>query len=618
MEVGAKYKNGGCLFTVWAPQAKKMTVKLVKPVERQLPMESVGKGYWQVFDANVEPGCLYWMRIDENRERPDPASFYQPEGVHGPSAVVDHAEFHWTDGSWTGIPQENLILYELHIGTFTPEGSFSAVIPRLGDLRELGITAIEIMPVAQFPGSRNWGYDGVCPFAVQNSYGGFEGLKQLVNACHEQGLAVILDVVYNHFGPEGNYLRDFGPYFTTRYRTPWGEAINYDGSGSDEVRNYFLKNALHWYRDYHVDGLRLDAIHAIFDFSARPFLQELSQTIEEAAKREGRLCHILAESDLNDVRVLRSREMGGYGLDGQFNEDFHHALHHLLTGESQGYFADYDSVDDLAVAYRQGFVYDWRYSPYRQRHHGSSSAGFPPRKLVVFSQNHDQIGNRRLGERLVALVGLEKAKLAAAAVLLAPNIPMLFMGEEYGEKAPFLYFTDFSDPDLIEAVRKGRHEEFQSFAWEGHPPDPHDPELFAQSKLDWDLRKEGCHQILHNLYVRIIRLRRSIQALSSSDEESFEVSGMEEERVIWFRRQKEDSEILCFMNFGENAVKMTVPEESLQENWQMELDTADLDWQGTGSAFETDNGFDLAPWSCRLYRKENLPRSLKDEQCASR
>ncbi len=455
-QIGALYLGDDqCEFIVWAPQAERIVLKIVAPRERLLPLQRDEQGYWRRLVEKLPAGTDYCYQLDGSIERPDPASAYQPGGVHGPSRVIDHAAFTWTDQTWGGRPLDEFIIYELHVGTFTPEGTFAAVIPRLAAMRELGITAVELMPVAQFPGTRNWGYDGTNPFAVQNSYGGPDGLKALVDACHGHGLAVILDVVYNHLGPEGNYLRDFGPYFTDRYRTPWGEAVNFDGPGSDAVRGYFIANALNWLRHYHVDALRLDAVHAIYDFSPRPFLQELAAQVDAFADLEQRSCLLIAESDLNDARLIRPAEQSGYGLHAQWNDDFHHSLHTLLTLERQGYYADFGRIEDLAKAFREGFVYSWRYSPYRQRHHGSSSADRPGQQLVVCSQNHDQVGNRPTGERLITLAGCEAAKTAAAAVCFAPFIPLLFMGEEYGEESPFLYFTDFADQDLQDAVRTG-------------------------------------------------------------------------------------------------------------------------------------------------------------------
>jgi maltooligosyltrehalose trehalohydrolase len=334
------------------------------------------------------------------------------------------------------------------VGAYTKKGTFESIIPHLDELKKLGITAIELMPVAQFPGTRNWGYDGVYPYAVQNSYGGPEGFKRLVNACHGRGLALVLDVVYNHLGPEGNYLWDFGPYFTDRYKALWGFSINFDGPHSDDVRHYFIQNALYWVTEFHVDALRVDAVHAILDFSAEPFLEELASAVHDEAKRLNRRVYLIAESALNDTRVIRSREFGGYGLDAQWNDDFHHALHTVLTGERMGYYRDFGRLQDLAKALLEGFVYSGEYSPYRRRRHGNSSRDIPAHRFVVFSQNHDQVGNRMRGERLSELVCFERTKLAAGVMTLSPFIPLLFMGEEYGETAPFQYFVSHSDPDL--------------------------------------------------------------------------------------------------------------------------------------------------------------------------
>jgi maltooligosyltrehalose trehalohydrolase len=606
MELGAIYDNGSCIFTVWAPFAEQLAVRLLGPVKALLPMHRLDRGYWRTSAEKIIPGSRYLIQIDNDRERPDPASFFQPEGVHGPSEVVDHQAFSWTDHSWRGKPFEEFILYELHVGTFTPEGTFAAVIPRLKDLRQLGITAIQVMPVAQFPGRRNWGYDGACPFAVQNSYGGPEGLKQLVDACHNNNLAVILDVVFNHLGPEGNYLREFGPYFTDKYRTPWGEAVNYDGPDSDELRHYFFENASYWYRHFHVDGLRLDAIHAIYDFSARPFLRELSENMKRLVSEEGRPCHLIAESDLNDVKVIKPRSMGGFGFDAQFNEDFHHALHSLLTGENQGYYADFGRIEDLAKAYRQGFVYDWRYSVYRRRHHGSSTLDRPAHQLPAFIQNHDQVGNRLLGERLVTLAGFEKAKLAAGAVLLSPYVPLLFMGEEYAEKAPFLYFADFSDPQIVEAVRNGRKKEFRAFDWNREPPDPHDPEVFLRSRLDWSLREQDLHQVMLNFYRRLLALRRDIPALAIPDRNLLQVWEDEDNRTLRFRRKQGDSVVLCLMNFSDQAVSLPSPGGGQGSRWKQELDSAAPEWSGPGTERVPEPTGEtravLAPWSFHLYR----------------
>ncbi|MGC8495511.1 MAG: malto-oligosyltrehalose trehalohydrolase, partial [Syntrophobacteraceae bacterium] len=423
-------------------------------------------------------------------ERPDPASFSQPEGVHRPSEVID-LRVAGRERSWGGIALEDYIFYELHVGTFTAKGTFEGVIEKLDHISLLGATSLEVMPVAQFPGARNWGYDGAYPYAVQNSYGGPAGLRRLVDACHERGIAVTLDVVYNHFGPEGAYLRDFGPYFTNRYITPWGEAINFDDAYNDGVRNFFIRNALFWLGAFDIDALRLDAVHAIYDRSAVPFLAQLSESVRELGEKTARPRYLIAESDLNDSRIIRPREHWGDGLDSQWSDDFHHSLHSLLTGERGGYYRDFGRLEDLTTVLGEGYLYSGRYSEFRKRNHGNRSADLESKKFVVASQNHDQVGNRMLGERLSKLVSFEALKVCAAAVLLSPYLPLLFMGEEYGEEAPFLYFVDHTDPELREAVRKGRREEFKEFMWEGEVPDPDRRETFLNSRLNWSRLEQG-------------------------------------------------------------------------------------------------------------------------------
>ncbi|HSL91611.1 MAG TPA: malto-oligosyltrehalose trehalohydrolase, partial [Candidatus Limnocylindrales bacterium] len=469
-----------------------------------------------------------------------------------------------------------------HVGTFTPEGTFEAILPRLDSLRDLGVTAIELMPVAQFPGNRNWGYDGAYPFAAQNSYGGPEGLQMLVDACHLWGMAVSLDVVYNHLGPEGNYLADFGPYFTDRYCTPWGAAVNFDGPHSDEVRRFFLENALYWLSDFRVDALRIDAIHGILDFSAYPFLAELADTVRGLASRENRKIHLIPESDLNDVRAISPREKGGYGLDAQWNDDFHHALHALLTGERKGYYRDFGGLEDLAKAHSEGFVYSGQYSGYRKRRHGSPSRDVPAERLVVFSQNHDQAGNRPGGERLTGLVSFEALKLAAGLVLLSPFLPLLFMGEEYGETAPFLYFISHSDPPLIEAVRKGRLKEFAALRWEGEPPDPQDEGTFLRSRLDHGLAEGGHHRVLREYYRELIRLRKGHAVLSRLSKEDMEVSAYAKKKVLIVRRWNGPAQAATACHFGDStaSVRLMLP----PGIWEKLLDSSERRWGGGGSA----------------------------------
>jgi maltooligosyltrehalose trehalohydrolase len=580
--LGATYLGDGrCRFRVWAPFAETVAVHLLAPQERLLPMEPEERGYHQATLDGIEPGSLYAYRLDDEQERPDPASRFQPRGVHGPSEVVDPS-FAWEDESWSGLSLEEYVIYELHVGVFTPEGTFDAIIPHLDALKELGVSAIELMPVAQFPGDRNWGYDGVSLFAVQDSYGGPSGLRRLVNACHRLGLAVILDVVYNHLGPEGNYLADFGPYFTDRYRTPWGAAVNFDGPGSDEVRRFYIENALYWITEFHIDALRLDALHAVFDYSAQPFLEDLATAVHDQADRMRRRVYLFAESDRNDPRLIRPRDRGGHGLDAHWNDDFHHVLHTLLTGEQFGYYQDFGRLEDLAGALREGFVYSGRYSAYRQRRHGASSSDVPAHRFVVFAQNHDQVGNRMGGERLSQLVSFERLKLAAGAVLLSPFIPLLFMGEEYGETAPFLYFISHSDPALIEAVRRGRREEFAAFAWQGEPPDPQDQATYLRCKLNHALRREGHHAVLFEFYKELLRLWKEVPALARLSKEQLEVGAYEKERVLFFRRWAGAGQVFAVFNFSKTPASLALPVPA--GRWRKQLDSADERWQGSGSA----------------------------------
>lgn len=609
MKIGADYKGSGrCEFVVWAPLLKSVSLKLVSWSERIIPMEMADKGYWKVVADGVLPCALYLYRLDNKLEMPDPASRFQPEGVHGHSQVIDQNEFQWDDDDWKGIDLKDFIIYELHAGTFTKEGTFEAVIPYLDYLKDLGITAIELMPVAQFPGSRNWGYDGAYPFAVQNSYGGPNGLKVLVNACHKKGLAVILDVVYNHFGPEGNYLSNFGPYFTGMYKTPWGDAINFDGPYSDEVRRFFISNALYWITEYHIDALRVDAIHGIYDFSARHFLQELGEIVHKNADALDRKVYVIAESDLNDVRVINPVEIGGYGLDAQWNDDFHHSLHALITGEKNGYYEDFGEIGHLEKAFGEGFVYSGEYSRFRKRKHGSSTKDRPAHQFVIFSQNHDQLGNRAMGDRLSQTQSFEKLKLAAGVVIFSPYIPLLFMGEEYGETAPFQYFVSHSDESLIEAVRKGRREEFSSFQWKGEIPDPQAESTFLNSKINIELYKKGQHNILFNFYRELIRLRKEVPALCNLSKETAEAKGFEEEKVLYVRRWFEDDGVFCLYNFDEKhaKIKLTLPEGI----WEKILESSSKEWGGDGSLSEekvesnsSEVVMGINPHSFILYRK---------------
>lgn len=583
MKVGANYLGDArCQFTVWAPLLKQVAVKIVSPKERLLPMEQLEYGYWQVTAEGIEPGTRYLYQLDGSKDLPDPASYYQPEGVHGPSEVFDQQSFTWTDEDWSGVPLEEIILYEVHVGTFTPEGTFEAIIARLPQLKELGINAIEIMPVAQFPGDRNWGYDGVFPYAVQTSYGGPDGFKRLVDACHQQGIAVVLDVVYNHLGPEGNYLPEFGPYFTKKYLGDWGDAPNLDFSYCDGVRDYFLDNGIYWLDTFHIDALRLDAIQGIFDMSAKHFLEELADRVHALSQQKGRKFYLTAESDFNDVRIIRPREVGGYGIDAQWCDDFHHALHTLITGEQQKYYKDFGKCKDLEKSLREGFVYSGQYSPDRNRRHGNSSADEPAYKFIVCSQNHDQTGNRILGDRLTKLTNFEGLKLTAGTVLLSPFVPLLFMGEEYGEEAPFLYFISHSDKELIEMVRKSKRDEFLQVGKEEDFQDPQAPETMKKCILNWEEQKEGKHKVLWEFYQHLIDLRRTNPALKKLDKKSLEVCSLEEEKLLFMRRYSGVNQVYYIMNFSDRTVVFQTDPPS--GSWQKLLDSSDSKWMGPGSA----------------------------------
>jgi maltooligosyltrehalose trehalohydrolase len=594
---------------VWAPKATDVRVHVIYPFDRLIPLKG-DKWYWTGEVDGVSAGTRYFFNLDGVIDRPDPASRFQPDGVHGASEVIDHSHFAWTDDAWEGMAQGEMILYELHIGAFSPEGTFAAAIPRLGEITDLGINTVDVMPVAQFPGDRNWGYDGAYPFAVQSSFGGPDSFKAFVDAAHRTGLSVILDVVYNHLGPEGNYLGEFGPYFTDRYRTPWGSAVNFDGSGSDPVRRYFIENAVAWFRDYHVDGLRIDAIHGIYDMSAWPFLMELAEAVDEYADRSGRRCLLIAESDLNDARVIRPRSRGGYGFDAQWSDDFHHAIHTLLTGETTGYYADFGRIEHLVTALRDGYVYSGQYSRYRDRRHGNSSADRPADQFVVFLQNHDQVGNRFSGDRLSRLVPFESLKLAAGALLCSPFVPMLFMGEEYGEESPFLYFVSFGDKDLVGAVRTGRAEEFDAFGWRGELPDPQDRESFERSKIDWEVRKTGWHGSTLDYYRELLRLRREIPALVVPRKDGLKVSGSEEDRTVLCHRQHDESEVFFAMNFSD--VQRWISIDILEGAWVKRVDSSDDRWSGPGSLsperWEPGDELVIRPSSIVLYEKDRESR----------
>jgi maltooligosyltrehalose trehalohydrolase len=563
--------GGGVRFRVWAPGAGSLSIKLEDPGERRVPMARSEDGVFEITVHEIGAGTDYRYVFEGGRERPDPISRWQPNGVHGASRVVDAEEFGWSDQSWKGIPLENLITYEIHVGTFTPEGTFEAIIPRLPDLLNLGVTAIELMPVAEFPGARNWGYDGVSLFAPHSAYGGPTGLKRLVDACHGQGLAVILDVVYNHLGPEGNYLGDFGPYLSDRHDTPWGPALNLDGGDCVPVRRFVVDNALYWQSEYHMDGLRLDAIHGFDDTSDR---------------------HI---------------------LDSQWSNDFHHSLHASLLGSRHGYFGDFGRLEDLGRALSHGFVYQGQYSAYRGRDHGRPPIGVDGRRFVVFIQNHDQVANPYGGARLSTLAWPEQQKLAAAILFCAPSLPLLFMGEEYAEDAPFLFFTSHSDPSIIESTRQGREREHSYSISHGNWPDPQDMETFRRSKPNWEIRQEGKHGEMLACYRDLIALRSNAACLAEYRREASQVWHDEGQRWLVLLRSAAGGEAgLLICNFAENQNGIPLP--PLDGSWRLGLWTGDPRYGGPldrepprGEIRPTSDsmtGISLAAHSAALYFRD--------------
>ncbi len=561
--IGAFWNEEKSSFTVWAPLVSKVELEIhsEKAGTRVLPMQSEPYGYWYTEITDVRPGDRYGYKLDDSQVYPDPASRSQPDGVQGLSEIITSHSYAWNDAFWQGRPLSEMIIYELHIGTFTPEGTFESAIGKLDYLLELGINTIELMPIAQFPGSRNWGYDGVFPFATQNSYGGANGLKQLVDACHQKGIAVFLDVVYNHIGPEGSYLHYYGPYFSTKYTPVWGHPFNFDEPHSDEVRNYFIENALMWFEECHIDALRMDATDHILDFGSKHFMMELSEEIQALKEKTGKQFLLVAERDLNDVTVLRPLDQYGYSFDGQWLDNFHHALRALATNDRSHYYADFGDITHLQKAFEHSYVYNGNYSHYRKRTHGVSAQAYDYNRFVVFSQNHDQVGNRLLSDRLSTQVSPEMLRVIAGTYLLSPYVPLLFMGEEYGETNPFYFFISHNDLELIQAVREGRKKEFMGFQKEGMEYlDPQSEETFRQSKLSWNYQEAG-HKLLWDYYRKLIAIRKSQPAF-----QNFSRSGtkcwVEKDCVLIWQHQAldpQDCTVLCMANFGKSATEITLP-----------------------------------------------------------
>jgi maltooligosyltrehalose trehalohydrolase len=583
-DLGAKVlKEVGTRFRVWAPKAKAVTLLMLSgKAVGTVVMQQEEKGYYSVTIPEAADGDRYLYQLDDGPARPDPVSRFQPEGVNEASQVVDPRLFGWTDDGWNGIPLEQYRIYEIHVGTFTKEGTFEAVIEHLDYLVDLGITALELMPVSQCPGERNWGYDGVFAFAPQNNYGGPDGLKRLINACHRKGLAVILDVVYNHFGPEGFHNEQFGYYIADKYRTPWGGAMNFDGPHSDSVLEFFLANAMYWIEEFHIDSLRLDAVDWIFDQTPKHFLQRLAEEVQLQREKLCRCIYLFAENDTNDARLINPPSIGGYGLDAQWDDNFHHALRTLLTGETTGYYEDFGQFSQIVKAYAEAFVFTGEYSRYRKRRHGGQAKDSATSQFVVFSQNHDQIGNRKCGDRLSSSQPLEKLLLVAGVVLLSPYLPLIFMGEEYGERAPFHYFINHSDPALIEAVRKGKHEEHPSGICEGEIPDPSAESTFLESKIDVGSKKEGQQALILDYYRLLLALRSKLTALQVFRREQMQVVGLQEQKTLTILRRAGESAVICLFSFSnmQEELRLVLP----QGNWEKVLESSAHRWRGQGEA----------------------------------
>jgi maltooligosyltrehalose trehalohydrolase len=573
-------------FRVWAPRAKQVEL-VFEPTNERLMLVEAGGGYFQAEDQRIRPGQCYRISLDGGQPLPDPRSQHQPEGVFGPSCWVDFESFVWTDAEFRACPLAQGVIYELHVGTFTTEGTFESAIARLPHLRQLGVTHIEVMPVAHFAGSRGWGYDGVCLFAPHTAYGGPSGLQTFVNACHDHGLAVILDVVYNHLGPTGNVLGQYGPYFSSKYHTPWGDAVNYDAEGSDGVRRLVCDNAKFWLSNYHFDGLRLDAVHAFFDQSATHILAQLVSEVDDLALQSGRHLVLIAESDLNDARVVNPAAIGGYGAHAQWSDDFHHALHAYLTGENSGYYRDYGRLEHLAEALRHGFVYRGTYSAFRDRSFGGPTNTMRARQFVVSSQNHDQVGNRAVGDRLSATLTQQSSKIAAALTLLSPFVPLLFMGEEWGCRQPFQYFAEFEDAELQRSVRENRLKEFAAFGWNAAQlPDPGAVATYENCKLDWSAVERAPHSEMHTWYQSLVALRREMGgaecALTDTKVEF-------DERERWLSFTRGNFTVVC--NFAEERRTRSWPGDRLR------LSSAT-------DARHVDDAFDLPPHSVVVLEKD--------------
>ena len=590
---------------MWAPNHSHVTLSLVKD-NQHLPMDKFVGGYWTYTIEGFEPNTTYMFELDGKDVKPDPASHYQPDGVFGASQVINHDAFQWGDRGWRGLDIKDLVFYELHVGTFTPQGTFKAAADRIKELKEFGVNAVELMPIIQFSGKRNWGYDGVFPFAVQNSYGGPDDLKALVNQCHQMEVALFVDFVYNHLGPEGNCLNDYGPYFPSTHMGRWGAAVNLDGPQNDGVRNYFLENTIHWFSRYHIDGIRLDAILSMHDNSPRPFLQELNEKVQAYAESTGKKVHLIAETGYNIPQVLMSAQRGGFGFEAQWLDDFQHAVFALITGEREGYYHDYGSIQELVEALTEGYVYVGDEDVYKRRRPDEFYRWISADRLIVFSQNHDQVGNRLYGDRLTIIMGFEAAKLAAGIVLLSPYVPLLFMGEEYGETAPFLFFTDYQSKELTDAVRIGRKKEFEHFHWQGEVPAPQSLDTFEKSKLNWQQRYLGHGQKIAAYYHALIELRKKHPIFQPQNDRQITQVSNTEEGILLVHKKRRAAEVAIIANFSKAPASYDFPFEG--GTYTKVLDSSDFAWDGPGPTLPTlavkGDGHILGGFNLAIFMKE--------------
>jgi maltooligosyltrehalose trehalohydrolase len=593
--IGVNFNSAGnAEIVVWSPLRNK--VNLVTEKKIQIPLDKDSYGYWKGVTPILKPSDRYKFLLDDENLFPDPASLSQPEGPHNYSEAIRLTDFAWNDHEWKNIPLKDYIIYELHAGTFSETGNFNGIISKLDYLSDLGITAIEIMPVAQFSGERNWGYDGVFPFAVHNSYGGAGELQRLVNMCHSKGLAVILDVVYNHLGPEGNYLSEFGPYLTDNYKTLWGKAVNFDDEWCDGVRKYFIENTLMWLRDFHFDALRFDAIHAIKDFSSKHILTDIKLHVQELSAITGKQYHLIIESDLNDTKFIESTAIGGSGMDAQWLDDFHHALHVTTTGEKEGYYADYNGIGDLCKSFNSAFVYDGVYSRFRKKTFGTSAKGFEPHRFIIFSQNHDQVGNRQKGERIGHLVSFELQKLICGAVMFSPFVPLIFMGEEWNASSPFQYFVSHIDSELAEAVRKGRSQEFKFSNPMEETPDPLSIRTFHDSKLNWTDLERSEHKIIHDFYKHLIGFHKYLNS-DNNNEQFAHASSDANRKILKVKRNTQELVFTAVMNFSE-VMHHLIHDEDCQK---VIINSADSKWKENSGANRPDDRLLIAPESIIIY-----------------